>query len=250
MSYFNFSDTKAGRKRKVDRENEIKNMFCFCMCAENGGAVPTLDKLLESMSDFPSIPWSQHARLHADFIDATVKQLLANAEELESRTRMWNKHVPPRLASFDEVVASGRIDPDAVEVFERTDGMGRSVRTRRAFKRGQAVCSYGGLVLPSHKRPASDYLFLLSNNFIVDGNPQLPEAGGHVGKFVNDAAGPIRAEGVTNNLRFTTGTLNTPAGERVKTVLLKAKRNLPENTELFVGYGSSYWPRSKKAKTR
>jgi hypothetical protein len=154
-----------------------------------------------------------------------------------------------KLAPIDAVVESGRVDPDAVEVFLRDDGMGRSVRTRRAFKCDEVVCSYGGRVLPTFAKPASDYLLQISSKAIVDGNPNLPEAAGHVGNLVNDAKGPIRDESVENNLYFSIGSVKLSDGRKMKTVLLKAKRKLPSaGIELFVSYGPSYWSGAKKAK--
>lgn len=155
----------------------------------------------------------------------------------------------PVLATAEQVFASGRVDPAAVEVFQRTDGMGRSVRTRRPFKRGQVVCSYGGRVHRTTELTKSDYFFQLSNKYVVDGDPNLPESQGHVGNLVNDACGPIRVDGVTNNLYFSIGSIMQTNGEKIKTVLLKTKRALPEvGTELFISYGPSYWHEMKRSK--
>ena len=79
----------------------------------------------------------------------------------EADKERWARALP-RLAKFSEVAASGRFNPDDVEVFQRSDGMGRSVRTRRPFKRGEVVCSYGGQVVPAAVGAKSDYMLQIT----------------------------------------------------------------------------------------
>lgn len=144
------------------------------------------------------------------------------------------------IATFAEVEASGRIDPSGVEVFDRGDEVGKSVRTTKSYRRDEIVCSYGGRLFPSSEPSDTLYAYLMNGKTVVDGDPRWPETQGHVGSFINDACGPVRNDAVSNNVCFSNGFVLTSRG-KVRAVWIKAKRDLPEGTELFLSYGRGYW---------
>ena len=150
-----------------------------------------------------------------------------------------------QCASFDEIVKSKRIDPDGVEVYDRGDAMGRGVRTKRAFKRRQIVCSYGGkcyrLNSKEDIKSDSDYKYLIVKNIVVDGAPNLKESRGHTGAFINDANGPIRSPEIKNNVRFSNGSIRNANGVRKRAVWVRAERDLAAGEELWLAYGKDYW---------
>ncbi len=142
------------------------------------------------------------------------------------------------FATIDDILTSGKIDPSDVELFERTDGMGKSVKTKRPFKYNEIICSYGGKVMEIGDQPDTQFAFKVKSNVVVDGDPKHLESKGHVGNFINDATGPIKCG--KNNVAFSIGYIKTAEGRKV-CVWMKAKQFLPEGTELFVSYGRDYW---------
>lgn len=144
-----------------------------------------------------------------------------------------------QIASAADIAASGRLDPNGVEVFENPNGMGKSVRTTRVFEKDEIVCSYGGRKLQLGDE--TDYGFQMSTAIIVDGNPAFPESRGHVGIYINDATGPIKQPGAVNNVYFSVGNVRTPDRGTIPAIWLRAKKRLSANTELFVYYGKGYW---------
>jgi hypothetical protein len=151
-----------------------------------------------------------------------------------------------RIASADAIAASERVDLNGVEIFDRGDAMGKSVRTLRAFSRGEIVCSYGGREIVDWSQVhATDYAYQVSKNLIVDGNPKFPESNGHAGAFINDACGPIRSAGLVNNVYFSNGFVRAPDGGKLRAIWLRAKFNIPAGAELFLSYGQSYWQRNE-----
>lgn len=157
------------------------------------------------------------------------------------------KRVLARLATFDEVVQSKRIDPSAVEVFVNPR-LGRSVKALKAFKQGARVCTYGGRLLIDETPQSDDsevddrYLLEIGRDLWIDGTPTRRNArnvDGHVGPMVNDANGEIKAPDGPN-LAFSRGRLRV-AGEWTIVVWLVALRHIEPGDELFVSYGAHYW---------
>lgn len=150
-----------------------------------------------------------------------------------------------KYPTIEEAAASGRFDPTGVEVVTHDGALGRGVRARRAFKRGDIVCTYGGRVcsLASVRRAATDgaYRYEWLRDLFIDGDPKLPEARGHLGSFINDALGTLRLPGCKNNVRFCNGHFRAPDGKRRYIVWIRAKRRIAPGECLWLAYGADYW---------
>mgnify|MGYP000210997584 CR=1 FL=1 len=142
------------------------------------------------------------------------------------------------FASIEEIKKSLKFSDDGIEVFERSDGMGRSVRTKRNFKYNEILCSYGGKLISKEEQPDTDFALTISRSHVIDGSPQNKESHGHVGNFINDANGPIKCG--QNNAVFSVGSIQTDEG-RKKCIWIKSRHPIQSNTELFISYGAQYW---------
>ncbi len=144
------------------------------------------------------------------------------------------------FASVDEIIASGKWQPNSVEVFSRNDAMGKSVCALKDFKTDEIVATYGGRFFEDDENvPESDYLLSLKKGTVIDGNPSYPESAGHVGIFINDACGPIN-NGETNNVYFSVGWIETNQGKK-SVVWIKAKRKILLGEEFYLSYGKLFW---------
>ena len=63
---------------------------------------------------------------------------------------------------------------------------------------------------------------------MIDALPR-PKA---LARFANDAQGMMRVKGITNNSDYVEDGLK---------VYIEAKKDIPANSEIFVGYGKEYW---------
>lgn len=178
-------------------------------------------------------------RKHID--DAEQTHIIDDAEE----TTQNEKKRLLDYATFSDVVASGRMNADGVEVFDRGDSIGKSVRACRAFKRLDIVCSYGGKVYlygsDTDNSIESEYKYLMLKNVIVDGDPRFPESRGHAGSFINDARGKIKQNAQKNNVYFSNGTVVCADGQRRRIVWIRAAQPIEAGQELWLDYGRDYW---------
>lgn len=162
-----------------------------------------------------------------------------NADEIETPA-------PFVCASVEELAATGRLDPHGVEVFERGDAIGKSVRALRAFERNDIVCSYGGRVYHAdderYRTTRSNYKYTWSKSILIDGHPKYAESRGHAGSYLNDALGPVRLPGCKNNVRFCNGSFVDPvSGETRPVVWIRAVRRINAGDELWLSYSRQYW---------
>lgn len=163
-----------------------------------------------------------------------------------SLSRSKKKLKPMRagaVASAEEIGAAG-YKFDKVELFDRGDKLGRGVRATKDIAKDETFASYGGeKVLQSEfkaKNPIISYAIHLNNDYVLDGDPTLPQSAGHLGQFCNDASGTFRqAKG--NNARFNNRGSIELKGERIRTVFIVANRPIRAGEEIFVRYGSAYW---------
>lgn len=149
-------------------------------------------------------------------------------------------HQEESLPTFEQILSTGKINVNDVQVFKRTDGMGKSVITKRKFKFNEIICTYGGKIMRKQDQANPDFALTIGKDLVVDGDPSLVESQGHVGNYINDAEGPIKC-GV-NNVIFCIGYIRLDDGTRKRCVWIKAKYAIEAGTELFVSYGRDYWP--------
>lgn len=147
------------------------------------------------------------------------------------------------FATGQELIDEGIIDPDGVEVFDRRDILGRSVRACNDFADGDIVCSYGGKAYKKNSAFAAFSTSLYRVDFDdvleVDGHPSYPETKNHVGSFINDAKGPISIPGKRNNVYLRPQSLQIN-GVNKYAILLLANGPIDIGEELFLDYGN-YW---------
>ena len=79
----------------------------------------------------------------------------------------------------------------------------------------------------------NDYLFYVNRQHVVDAKPYAKA----LGRFANDAAGTRQIPGLENNCRY-----SVVEGK----VYIKATRDIPAGSEIFVRYGNEYWEQDKK----
>lgn len=110
-------------------------------------------------------------------------------------------------------------------------GAGMGLFTRVDIPRGTLIIEYLGTVT-TWKEVMHDvdnpYLCYVNRNHVINGAPH-PE---HLARYANDAAGPVRIEGVRNNSFFEIDGIR---------VFIKATRRIPAGSEIFVNYGKEYW---------
>ena len=143
------------------------------------------------------------------------------------------------------------IDPLAVQVFDRGDVLGRSVRANRSFKIGEKICSYGGKRIAKHVPVDSAYKVELDSETIIDGDPRHEETRDHVGSFINDAKGVVQFLGQRNNVVFKRSWF-FDGTRRQRIILVVASRPIRAGEELWLSYGIGYWNtyrRENKTKT-
>lgn len=74
----------------------------------------------------------------------------------------------------------------------------------------------------------SYYIFYVNENHIIDAATYKKS----LAKYINDAKGIQKIKGLNNNAQFVLDGLK---------VFVKATRDIPAGTEIFVSYGKEYW---------
>jgi SET domain-containing protein len=128
-------------------------------------------------------------------------------------------------------------------------GSGKGLFTRIPIKKGEDVVEYKGDVIPwsecllREEKGKGDYFMYVSSKNCIDAGPTKQ----HLARYANDARGYAKVEGLTNNSFYET---------RGKRVFIVARKNIPADAEIFVGYGKQYWDthqeemREKRTKNR
>lgn len=112
-------------------------------------------------------------------------------------------------------------------------GVGKGLFTKKFIPKGTRVVEYQGEVLTWKEvgKMADDrngYVFYFTAKYVLDAwNYKKAHA-----RYINDAKGITRIEGITNNTEFVI------VGKRC---FVEATKDIPAFAELFVGYGAEYW---------
>jgi SET domain-containing protein len=111
---------------------------------------------------------------------------------------------------------------------------GKGLFTKRHIPRGKVVCEYQGESIPWSeclKREGAGkggYFMYVTAKHCIDARPATET----LGRYANDAKGFTKVEGLRNNSFYEI---------RGKKVFIIARKNIPEDSEILVGYGKEYW---------
>ncbi len=146
-----------------------------------------------------------------------------------------------RMATAEEIKASGKIDDSAIVLKKCPDGRGIGAFAKKSFAKGDLVASYGGVFECNLDQVDmnSRYRIRYSSNLIVDGNPRFSEVNGHKGNYFNDARGPTKILD-RNNTKFMPSYL-VINGKRIRTIWLVATQTINPDDEVCVFYGRGFW---------
>ena len=111
-------------------------------------------------------------------------------------------------------------------------GAGKGLFTRKAIPKGTRIVEYKGKITSwkdaDHRNGGNGYIYYVKRYHVIDALPR-PSA---LARYANDARGIIRVKGITNNAEYVEDGLK---------VYIPSKKNIPANSEIFVGYGKEYW---------
>jgi len=112
-------------------------------------------------------------------------------------------------------------------------GAGKGLFTKVPIKKGTLIVEYKGEILTWKEVEAMaeyriGYVFFVYNTHVIDAwNYKRSLA-----RYANDARGLVRLPGVNNNCEYHVFR---------RRVFIRALRDIPAGSELFVAYGSEYW---------
>jgi uncharacterized protein len=111
-------------------------------------------------------------------------------------------------------------------------GAGKGLYTTKDIPRGTKIVQYKGKITKWKEVDDRDglngYIYYVNREHVIDASDTKDA----LARYANDAKGLQRVDGITNNCTYII--------EGVK-VYIKAMRNIPAGSELFVGYGKEYW---------
>ena len=110
-------------------------------------------------------------------------------------------------------------------------GCGKGLFTKIFIPKGIIITEHTGKITRLKDADGdgdNPYLFYVSNNHVIDAREEYHS----LARFVNDAKGPKKIVGFTNNAKYIV--LN-------KRVFIIATKDIQPTNEIFVGYGNEYW---------
>ena len=127
--------------------------------------------------------------------------------------------------------------PEKYLVVKRSSlpGSGKGLFTKKLIPKGTLVVEYKGIRRTwkeikeaSKKRYIYGYMYAINGNKYIDASRTYKA----LARYANDAAGLGRVPGVKNNCVY------TDDGEKA---FIKATKDIPAGSEIFVRYGKDYW---------
>jgi hypothetical protein len=111
-------------------------------------------------------------------------------------------------------------------------GSGKGLFTKKFIAKGTRIVEYKGRTRAWKEVQAdedeSPYIYYVKRNFVIDAlNDKKAMA-----RYANDARGLQRVKDINNNAEY--------AEDGVR-VFIEATKDIPANSEIFVGYGPEYW---------
>jgi uncharacterized protein len=111
-------------------------------------------------------------------------------------------------------------------------GAGKGLFTKKFIPKGTRIIEYKGKVTTWKTVLSGDefngYVYYISRNHVIDSMKRKNS----LGRYANDAKGLSKIKGMMNNTRYV---------EDGKKVFMEAVKDIPEKTEILVGYGKEYW---------
>jgi hypothetical protein len=111
-------------------------------------------------------------------------------------------------------------------------GAGKGLFTTRFIPKGTRIVEYKGKITSwkdaDTQGGGNGYIYYVKRYHVIDALPR-PKA---LARFANDAQGMMRVKGITNNADYVEDGLK---------VYIESKKDIPANSEIFVGYGKEYW---------
>ena len=111
-------------------------------------------------------------------------------------------------------------------------GAGKGLFTTKFIPKGTPIVEYKGKITSwkdaDHQNGGNGYIYYVKRYHVIDALPR-PKA---LARYANDAQGMMRVKGITNNSDYVEDGLK---------VYIESKKDIPANSEIFVGYGKEYW---------
>ena len=111
-------------------------------------------------------------------------------------------------------------------------GAGKGLFTTRFIPKGTRIVEYKGKISSwkdaDHQDGGNGYIYYVKRYHVIDALPR-PKA---MARYANDARGITRVKGITNNSDYVEDGLK---------VYIESTKDIPANSEIFVGYGKEYW---------
>jgi len=109
---------------------------------------------------------------------------------------------------------------------------GKGLFTMQPILKGTHIIEYKGKISDwenaNHDDGNNPYIFYVNRNYVIDALKRFSS----LARYANDGLGLMRVKGITNNCTYVT---------QGKRVFIKATKNIPAGSEIFVDYGKDYW---------
>ena len=111
-------------------------------------------------------------------------------------------------------------------------GAGNGLFTKKAIPKGTRIVEYKGRISSwkdsDHRNGDNGYIYYVKRYHVIDALPYKKA----LARYANDARGMSKVKGINNNAEYVEDGLR---------VYIQAKKDIPANSEIFVGYGKEYW---------
>jgi uncharacterized protein len=111
-------------------------------------------------------------------------------------------------------------------------GAGKGLFTKKFIPKGTRIVEYKGKITSwkdaDHRSGGNGYIYYVKRYHVIDALPR-PTA---LARYANDARGMNKVKGITNNADYVEDGLK---------VYIESTKDIPANSEIFVGYGKEYW---------
>jgi SET domain-containing protein len=111
-------------------------------------------------------------------------------------------------------------------------GAGKGLFTKKMISKGTRIIEYKGKVTTwkevDHKGGFNAYIYYVNRSHVIDASADKKS----LARYANDAKGSAQIQSLTNNCMYVQDDLK---------VFIQAKKDIPADSEILVGYGKEYW---------